>query len=818
MLAVAITAQISARVLDAGVETPAEKLAQTLLPSAVRGRIGGFLDGTAKRAGAAAGGLVAAALAGSPAVFYAVMAIAAALWLVAAARLVRELPALAIEHVVRDADADAEAEEIDARAIASAVEVLHRELAGPRPERAAEVLARLHERGRADAIGPLVAAAAARGGGALWRTLVAALAAGGAGGGAVVHGPALVAAARAARPGERELAVRAIGLAGGASPDEVRALLPLPEAGPVDAALALAAEIAALRLQRDRGEVLARLAEAIRDGGPTGRAAADELCAELGTALAALGPGDAAPGGPGARGAAPASPADEEHALEAARHLARALRRGRGDAPGRAAAFAQLARVVARLRERRSAELSLLRADLLELVRERVETGTRRPAPDHMLTSLVRLPVGAADETPGALRLYGALLEGADAIEPDDLRRIARALGEPDDDVRAAAEEALAALGPAAAGELVATAAWGRRRARPRRRAPRRAARHPRRARSADRRRARRARSDARRDRGPGGARRRAARAPARRAAARDRAHRAAPRGRPPPLARDLSRRRGVGPRAQRAGARAHARGDRGGAAARARGPPGRRRGRAVTRRSRRRARARRDRAARPRRRDPRRARRPRPARPRARAARPRRRRPQRPPPDHRRGRARGGPGRVTRRSLAPPRRLARRAAPTDTDTDEGAADMPSRVETLIALGRVPLLAALTTRQLADVAERARWVHARQGSVVITAGDLVDALIVVEDGELALGERRIVKAEAVDELACVAPQPVPHDLVAVRAARLIRLERPDFEELVDDVPGLAAAICRALGERARRAEDRSYRSPLTSRA
>jgi len=32
---------------------------------------------------------------------------------------------------------------------------------------------------------------------------------------------------------------------------------------------------------------------------------------------------------------------------------------------------------------------------------------------------------------------------------------------------------------------------------------------------------------------------------------------------------------------------------------------------------------------------------------------------------------------------------------------------MPSRVETLIALGRVPLLASLSTRQLADVAERA---------------------------------------------------------------------------------------------------------------
>jgi CRP-like cAMP-binding protein len=142
---------------------------------------------------------------------------------------------------------------------------------------------------------------------------------------------------------------------------------------------------------------------------------------------------------------------------------------------------------------------------------------------------------------------------------------------------------------------------------------------------------------------------------------------------------------------------------------------------------------------------------------------------------------------------------------------------MPTRVESLIALGRVPLLAALTTRQLADVAERARWATVRSGAVVITAGDLIDALILVEDGELALGERRIVKGEVVDELACVAPLTLAHDLTAVRHARLIRLERVDFDELVDDVPGLAAAVCRALGERARRAEEAGYRSPLLSR-
>jgi len=143
---------------------------------------------------------------------------------------------------------------------------------------------------------------------------------------------------------------------------------------------------------------------------------------------------------------------------------------------------------------------------------------------------------------------------------------------------------------------------------------------------------------------------------------------------------------------------------------------------------------------------------------------------------------------------------------------------MPSRVETLIALGRVPLLAQLTTRQLADVAERARWVHAKPGAIVMTAGDPLDALIVVDDGELAIGERRVGKGEVVDELACVAPLAAAHDLRVARAVRLVRVERVDFEELVDDVPGLAAAVCRALGERARRAEDRDYRSPLLTRS
>ena len=166
--------------------------------------------------------------------------------------------------------------------------------------------------------------------------------------------------------------------------------------------------------------------------------------------------------------------------------------------------------------------------------------------------------------------------------------------------------------------------------------------------------------------------------------------------------------------------------------------------------------------------------------------------------------------------ATATPHDLLRRL--TDAINEpEGATDMPTRVETLIALGRVPLLAALTTRQLADVAERARWIAAKAGSVIVTAGDPIDALIAVDDGERELAGRRYGKGDVVDELACVAPALAATDLRVVAPARVIRLERVDFEELVDDVPGLAAAVCRALGERARRAEDASYKSPLISR-
>jgi DNA-binding transcriptional ArsR family regulator len=441
-----------------------------------------------------------------------------------------------------------------------------------------------------------------------------------------------------------------------------------------------------------------------------------------------------------------------------------------------------------------------------------VEQGASKAAPDTALVSLIHKSakpghVDEAVEVAAALRLYGELLEGADTVEADDLRRITRALGEPDDEVRLAAEAALVGLGPAAAGELLTTVAWGRRRARDRAAAL--LADLPVTPATIDR------LVDAELDALeqtaiaiavftlPGDelvarrlderlreiahtvlllvAARRQSRAISKAAVAWQHARAGQER------ARSLAVIEAAMPRAlvtrlveavDDAGTELPTRD----VVVKTELAGRDRLSRALVLHVLGSA----DRSA------------------------------------HRDTIAKAAQAEVL---AASPNELLKRLAHAMTETDaasapveEGASEMPSRVETLMALGRVPLLAGLSTRQLADVAERARWVTAKEGSVLVSAGDPIDALIVVEDGELQISERRIVKGEVVDELACVAPAAAAGDLTVMRSARLIRLERVDFEELVDDVPGLASSVCRALGERARRAEDGSYRSPLASRA
>ena len=130
---------------------------------------------------------------------------------------------------------------------------------------------------------------------------------------------------------------------------------------------------------------------------------------------------------------------------------------------------------------------------------------------------------------------------------------------------------------------------------------------------------------------------------------------------------------------------------------------------------------------------------------------------------------------------------------------------MPSPVELIAHLARVPLLRDASSRQLMQLAERARWLPVQPGDVLCAAGEVLEQLLLVIDGEVAGGAERWRAGQVIDELAVVDPRPCPNELRVLQAGQVLRLDAADFLELLDDVPGLAPAVCRALGGRLRRA-------------
>ena len=137
----------------------------------------------------------------------------------------------------------------------------------------------------------------------------------------------------------------------------------------------------------------------------------------------------------------------------------------------------------------------------------------------------------------------------------------------------------------------------------------------------------------------------------------------------------------------------------------------------------------------------------------------------------------------------------------TDLADDD---DVPPTVDVLLVLAEVPALAGLTTPQLAAIAERGEVFAVDDGDVIVTDGERLDALVVVLDGAVTVGDRKLGRGAALDELAAVAPRPSPR-VAAVGPSRLFRLRRLELDELIDDEPGLGSALVRYLATALRNA-------------
>ncbi|HUQ02477.1 MAG TPA: cyclic nucleotide-binding domain-containing protein [Kofleriaceae bacterium] len=786
--------QVQARVLDGSIDAPAQKLAQNLLPAEVRGRVGGFLDGVAKRAGAIGGGLAATALLAWPDVLHGALVAVAIGWALGALLLRARLPGWALEAVggpgVTGADPDDEVILGD-RAARQVIAGLEQQ----DPAMAAELAARLHHAGAIDAR-PVIASLLAKAppeeqaavATALWSC-------------ARGRDPSTARAIAAVVPrltdDAAEWVARAAGVLGRDAGIAIEGARVGAAGGRRDAVIEVALSMARARVLGNDGALDGVLDRALEDEDPDVQAAGvRELAVEVGLAAADVAPAGVATPPPtmtsmlSMRRSAgetsyrtdklPAVPATiapprtpTERAFELGRRLLRITRRGRpGAVDDRARAVVAIGELGAVARDADSAEAILFRTEAFDLCR-RLADRRHEPAP---------APVAAA-----AL----AALAAWRPLKSEDVHLLADALGDRDDDVREAAATVLRSLGADVAPDLARAAGFGRRAARDRalallrelpvtttildrlvaaeldaldgaalRSAALSSLRDPWIVRRLGERLdeightsllliAAREKSSAI---ATGARLFRLARGKDERARALEALDAALPRAvairiLPTLETGDLpSRARGASARGDLPRKEAAVRVELAGADPLLRGLLVRALG-------------------------------------------------------AERARYRSAIADAARAAAAEvsPLDLLRRI----TLPDDDAGDVPAAVEKMVLLSSLPLLGELTTPQIAALAERAQVVDLAEGETLHAEGERLDSLVIVADGELAVGDRTVATGQAVDELAPMAPRPLPASIVARAATRVVRVARVDFEELVDDEPGLAAALLRHLGERLR---------------
>jgi len=130
-------------------------------------------------------------------------------------------------------------------------------------------------------------------------------------------------------------------------------------------------------------------------------------------------------------------------------------------------------------------------------------------------------------------------------------------------------------------------------------------------------------------------------------------------------------------------------------------------------------------------------------------------------------------------------------------------------VEKVILLQNVDVFANVPTEQLGHMAAIAEVVALLEGDVVYREGDQSNALYVVVDGSVRLhqGEEVITTAERSDAFgtwAVLDAEPRVTTATVVGDARLLRIDRDDFLELLADHSEITQGVFKTVAGRMRR--------------
>ncbi len=129
-------------------------------------------------------------------------------------------------------------------------------------------------------------------------------------------------------------------------------------------------------------------------------------------------------------------------------------------------------------------------------------------------------------------------------------------------------------------------------------------------------------------------------------------------------------------------------------------------------------------------------------------------------------------------------------------------------VEKVIALEGVDLFKNLKPDQLARIASIAKEVSFTPGAVVLDPQKSLDALYVILDGSVDMttrdgGATRAAQNDVLGAWALFDPEPLNVTATAVDSAKLLRIGRDDFYDLLSDNMEITASIFSMLVKRFR---------------
>ena len=133
---------------------------------------------------------------------------------------------------------------------------------------------------------------------------------------------------------------------------------------------------------------------------------------------------------------------------------------------------------------------------------------------------------------------------------------------------------------------------------------------------------------------------------------------------------------------------------------------------------------------------------------------------------------------------------------------------MLSPVEIVLHLRGLDLFARLTTRQLSELAAVVHEEDFAPGATIVREGDYGDCMYLIVSGDVQITRagQYTVGASVGDlfgEMSLFDGETRFATVTAARRTRLLRLDRHDLFELIDEQPAIAIGICQTLSRRMR---------------